>query len=517
MVFKNSHGSKKSYKQMLNSVAVVSAMLIVTASAVWPYNTAKATAFQDPGARAAGTGGSGGLIAVDNPIDGGEVTVGSTAQVVVKFRNDSSKDVSIANVNLYPSSTVSSTITLNECSAEPLVAGAECAMVVSVKGLQSGTWRVEMLVRHDGRSRIVTASLSGNVATADGSSEEKLVSDVQAIPDEVDFETLNSSRPLVKSVVLRNTTSESLEITNVSIQAAEQSGYSLSTDCEKLLPGQACIATITWAPTTRGKSDSVLLVEHSGSARVTSVDIKGEFDPDESVVAPVFPDVVPGKGLLVSSQEELDFGAAVSDVASIAVSLVNIGDAPITLSDIRLGGTENGLVISKSGCKSGLTLEPIEACPLTLRWLPPKTGSLVDDVQVIHDGARGVLVLPVRGTATGAVNKDTQAVVVKDGVEVNTVDTSRALEGFVITSHAGRKAIINGPGGSRVVHDGRPVSIGGVAWDITITPAGIDFKNGKDVIKLLFDRSLSSVNRTSAQSAGGSASSSSSASAGSSE
>ncbi len=499
---------------------VLKAMLLasIMTAAGWGVSSSGvlANAFQDPGARNAGASGSGGLVPTETPIQAGNVTVGSTSQVVVKFRNDSSKDVAIANVNLYPSSTVSASIALNECSSEPLPAGAECAMVVSVKGLQQGTWRVEMLVRHDGRSRIVTASLTGDVEAADeGGDDEKMVGDIQTIPNEIDFETLNSSRPLVRSIILRNITSAPIELTSVSIQAADQSGYSLSTDCETLQAGEACVATITWAPTSAGKSDGVLLIEHSGSTRVASVDIMGEYDPDESEIAPVFPEAVPGLGLLVSSQEELDFGASISDIASLAVSLVNIGDAPLTLKDITLGGTESGLVISKTGCQPGTVLEPVEACALTLRWLPAKQGALVDDVQVLHDGARGVLVLPVRGAATGIVNKDAQAVIVRDGVEVNTVDVSRALEGFAITSHAGTKAIINGPGGSRVVTDGQSVSLGGVMWQVAITPMGVDFTSGKDVIKLLFDRSLSSINRTSSQSGSGSTGSSADSSAGS--
>lgn len=491
---------------MLMKDRILKALTVGSALTVLGAGAAFATAFSDPGSRTAGATGSGGLTPVESPIDGGTVTVGSTSQVVVKFRNDSSKDVTIGNVNLYPSSTATANIALNECSAAPLPGGSECAMVVSVKGLQSGTWRVEMLVRHDGRSRIVTASLSGTVETAEGD-EEKMVSDLQTIPDEVDFETLSSSRPLVRSVILRNITSSPIEVTNIGIQAADQSGYTLTSDCEKLQAGQACVATITWSPTSAGQSDGVLMIEHTGATRVASVDLKGEYDPDKTEMAEIFPEAVPGMGLLVSSVDKLDFGTSIDAIASMTVSLVNIGDAPLTFTSIGLGGTENGLVISKEGCKSGVTLDPIEACALTLRWIPAKEGVLLDDVQIRHDGARGVLVLPVRGAATGVVNKDTQAVVVRDGVEVNTVDVTRALEGFVITSHAGTKAIINGPGGSRVVNDGQQVAIGGVTWNVTITPTGVDFVSGKDVIRLLFDKSLSSVNRTSSQSGSGSTSS----------
>lgn len=488
-------------------------MLVATGALVISVGGgAVASALSDPGARGAGTTGTGGLVAVDGEINADEVTLGSTTQVVVRFRNDSSKEIKVGQINLYPSSTVSATIGLNECEKDPLPAGAECAVVITVKGIKTGSWRVEMLVRHDGRTRIVTAAVEGTVEDSDDDSSDKLQSDVEAIPDELDFGNLNSSRPIVKSVILRNVTSDPINISDVSISASAQSGYSLSTDCAKLGVGQACIATVTWSPAATGKAEGVLLVQHDGPTKVQSVDLKGEYSPEAVARASIFPSPVPGLGLMVSSQETLEFGT-VSNEASMTVSLVNVGDADMKINDIKLAGLENGLSLARSGCKVGTILEPIEACPLTVSWAPPKIGPLIDDIQIMHDGVRGILVIPVRGTADAAVNKDTQSVVVRDGVEeVKRVDKIQALDGFVVTSHASNKAIINGPGGSRVVTDGQLVTIGGLQWNVFITAGGVEFENGPDKVRLLFDRSLSSVNRTGAVSNSGTASASGTAS-----
>ena len=84
-------------------------------------------------------------------------------------------------------------MSLNECSGkEALASGAECAIVVSVKGLKIGNWRVEMLLRHNGRSRIVTASMTGSVRSGENDTDT-LLSDVEAIPNELDFGTLDSA------------------------------------------------------------------------------------------------------------------------------------------------------------------------------------------------------------------------------------------------------------------------------------------------------------------------------------
>lgn len=475
------------------------------------HQMAYATALNDPGSRTAATG-SGGLTPTESKVEAGEVTVGSTSQVVVRFRNDSSKDVKVGKIDLYPSSTISATIGLNECGKEPLPAGAECATVIAVKGVKTGSWRVEMLVRHDGKTKIVTAAIEGTVEAGEENSD-KLLSDVETIPNVLEFGTLDASRPIVKSVILRNVTSDPIEVKNVSIEASAQSGYSLTTDCSKLAVGQACIATVTWSPAAKGKAVGVLMVEHDGPTKVASVDLNGDYAPKDAVKAPIFPEPVPGQGLMISSSETLDFGS-VGNEASMTVSLVNVGDTEMKINDLSLGGVDNGLSISESGCAVGTVLEPIEACPLTVNWTPSKTGAILDDLQIRHDGARGVLVIPIRGTASGAVNKDTQAIVVRDGVEEEKrIDKSQALSGFVVTSHSSKKAIINGPGGSRVVTDGQSANFGGFSWNIFITESGIEFVSGKDKVKLPFDSSLSSVNRTTSVSGSGSGSSTAASSA----
>lgn len=479
-------------------------------SSVLPSKVVYATALDDPASRTATGSGGGGLTPVKDEIDAEEITIGATAQVVMRFRNDGGKDIKISKIDLYPSSTVSAAVSVDECSKSPLLSGSECAVVVTVKGLKTGTWRVEALVRHDAKSRITTASMKGTVEEGTVATD-KLLSDVETIPDEIDFGSPKSGRPLVKSVILRNVTSDPLEITNVTV-SPETTGYSLKTQCAKLAPGAACMVELTWSPSTKGQSDGVLTIEHTGATKVATVMLEGEYDPESVEKANIFPEAIAGKGLLVASQEEIDFGTINSE-ASVTVSLVNVGDTDLTIGNIELGGIENGLSVSHSGCKSGMVLKPVEACPMTLSWAAIREGSIIDDVQVHHDGARGVLVLPIRGIAGSAVNRDTKAVVVETTTpgkiieSAKPVDKAAALEGFVITSHSNKRAIINGPGGSRVVSQNQQIVLGGIQWVVDITGQGVDFTSGRDRIRLLFDRSLSSVNRTASQSGGSSTSS----------
>jgi hypothetical protein len=468
-------------------------------------NTAMAqSAFGDPVEQSGGP--SSDLVAVEEDVSGGAIPVGSTAQVIVRFRNESGRPIEFRNVNLYPSSTISANITVNECSTEPLTSGAECAMIIAIKGLQPGNWRTEMLIRHTGRSRLVTARINGSVdATSD---DVNIINDVEVTPSPIEFGTLQASRPIIRSVTIRNVTADIIDISDVYIDAPMQSGYDLRSDCKSLNSGQACIASILWSPSIEGPSSGFLVIEHSGASAVANIPISGEFSPGQAQQASIFPDSLPGRGVLVSSETEINFGTGINSQSAITISLVNVGDAGITLENITLAGSENGLKLLNNGCSDGLVLEPTGACPLTIAWAPTKTGSVIDDVRIVHDGARGILVLPVRGTADQAISVDSKPIIVTggrqivDGISTSfepntgssglpTSGTPPVLDGYIVTSHSKKHAIIRGPVGSRIVADGKTTLIGGFEWKVDITDIGVRLTSGVNIVILVFDRSLS--------------------------
>ena len=47
-------------------------------------------------------------------------------------------------------------------------------------------------------------------------------------------------------------------------------------------------------------------------------------------------------------------------------------------------------------------------------------------------------------------------------------NTASLLDGYKITSFSPTRAIINGPGGSRIVFDNEEIVLGGVPWFVTI-------------------------------------------------
>lgn len=479
------------------------AVLIMVLIGLPAHNAQAQSAFGDPTEQVAD--GGGGLIAVEEDIDAGSIPVGSTAQVIARFKNESARPIEFRDLKLYPSSTISANIAVNECAQEPLTGGAECAIIISVKGLQPGNWRTEMLIRHTGRSRLVTARISGVVDAGD---ENVAVStDVEVTPSPVDFGTLEASRPIIRSLTIRNITSNVININDMYIDAPSQSGYDLRTDCQALTSGQACIASILWSPVIEGPSSGFLVIEHDGASAVANIPLTGEFTPGLAEKADIFPDSLPGRGVLVSSETEIEFGAGINSQSAITVSLVNVGDADIALNSIALSGSESGLNLVDGGCANGLVLSPTEACPLTVNWAPTRIGSVIDDIQIRHNGARGILVLPVRGEASEAVSRDNKPIIMtsengrmagqsNSGESNGSTGASSAqarpvLDGYIVTSHSAKHAIIRGPIGSRVVADGKTTLIGGFEWTINIIPEGVRLTSGANIVLLVFDRSLS--------------------------
>lgn len=465
-------------------------------------------AFSDPGAVSAAAGAGGSLVAVESRIEAGQMEPGMNNSVVVQFRNETGGEVEMREIKLFPSSNVTASIVSNECQEDHiLTAGAQCAVVLDIRGLQSGVFRVEVLARHTGRTRLATATVSGNVLVTDRNLQRGV--DIEITPNPIDFGTLEASRSIIRSMVVRNMTSQPIEISDIRIDAADNAGFQLSTNCgdAELLAGSSCVASVVWSPLTKGPTSGALVVHHSGGTSVATAELKGEFLPTETEVARLFPEPVPGKGLLVASEEEIDFGANVDSHSSITVSLVNIGDAALTLRDIELAGSEQGLKVLNQGCLPDMVLQPTEACPLTISWLPSRSGIVIDDVRVGHTGARGVMVLPIRGTSIASVNIDQKPIVsiidetyqdtptMSSSSEGTTARPSASgapvLDGYTVSSLSKRGAIINGPGGSRMVRDGQTVRLAGHVWKVEITPDGVGMVSGRNRVLMVFDRSLS--------------------------
>jgi hypothetical protein len=490
------------------------------------------SAFEDP----VGTGGSSNteLIPRRDEFDGGEVGQSQTAQVVTLFRNATSEPLTVSRIQLVPSSNVAAVLGSDQCSIEPIKPGVECAVTVSLTGQGTGKYRVGMLVTHTGKTRLTNAAIVGTVG-ASGAGRGGLQSEIEAFPADLDFGQVTSSSPMVRALALRNSTGVAINIENIMLAASPTSGFEVSAPkCKELKPAQACVATVTWTPTTSGAVEGVIVMRHDGPSGAMRVGLKGVYNPRRVETASRFASAVPGEGLLVADLDKIDFGTEVDGAASISVSLVNQGDKELALTTVRLAGSDNGLSLSNNDCRAGKKLQMGEACILTVNWQPRRIGPVIDDIQILHTGARRALVLPVRGTAEQPVTSSTASTIsyndripdmpkIEGGkideavlksnetatthTNISVAPQSRnaaltadnvmpSLDGFRISSLGRTHAVVAGPTGRVIVKEGEPQVIAGVRWIPHVVSEGVELTSGKKTVLLVFDRSLTVMQST---------------------
>ncbi|MCK4945096.1 MAG: hypothetical protein KAS59_02415, partial [Alphaproteobacteria bacterium] len=307
-----------------------------------------------------------------------------------------------------------------------------------------------------------------------------------------------------RSVVLSNHLLEEITIKDIELDVSEQSGFSFKSQCPEILSFEkSCNIVITWLPTSKGLAQGVLTVQHSGKGGMTQAEIKGTLQSNVVKNATIYPEAVPNKGLLISDKEFIDFGSGIKAESAITITLVNSGSSDLILDDIKLSLEDEELSISETGCVKGVVLKPIEACPLTVAWLPSKAGAILNSLQIVHTGIRGVLVMPIRGIADSSAgsqiadNTGVNGVIVDDGTgEISEVRIKRMLSVYTVSSHSSTRAVINGPAGALVVRDGEDTVISGIRVTVTIVSTGVILSGDKYEVMLVFDRSLRLPNQT---------------------
>ncbi len=429
----------------------------------------------------------------------------------VLVSNNSAQNVEIWNVDMDVSS--ESGFSYSSQCPETLRPGESCNILVTWKPTSKGLAQGVLVVQHSGKSGIVESEVKGVYQPADNSSNNN-VGQIVASPETLDFGSSPGGISAVRSVIFNNQSGNSIDIKKIVLDVPDQSGFTYKSACPATLrSGGACNIFVTWNPTTPGLAQGVLVIDHTGGSGMTQVNIEGTLKPQSGKVAAIYPNAMPDRGLLVSDKEKINFGSGVKDEAAITTTLVNAGSSALTLKSIDLSGVDDGLDLSGNGCAPGTVLQPGAACPLTISWLPRHSGQILDSIQIIHTGARGVLVIPITGSgdasvdtsnansgnvmsvpSTNAGSGNQSQKTSKTSGAASAVNKGPSMKqifaGYTVSSHAASSAVIDGPAGSYVVRDGQSLIISGVDCSVTVVPAGVILSNSGDKVLLPFDSSF---------------------------
>lgn len=191
------------------------------------------------------------------------------------------------------------------------------------------------------------------------------------------YETIGATRNLVDSDILLNPTYVT-SAASMSRSATHEWGHALGL-------GHSNVS----ATLMSGPPDSA----YSGMSELTPDDVHGcrcLYGPPAGASA----------GYICSLPEFMDFGSASVGAPSPAkqVTLTNSGNAAMTVSNLRFGGTEFAIV--NNGCALGAVLMPYSSCSFGVQARPASTGARSDELTI--ETSEGPYRVPLRSNGTSA-------------------------------------------------------------------------------------------------------------------
>jgi hypothetical protein len=174
-------------------------------------------------------------------------------------------------------------------------------------------------------------------------------------------------------------------------------------DCAKqgtLLAQSRCSIEVSVTPTSPGVWSVEVLMTHSGAGRIARAKVSGKTSGATSAERK-------DTGLALSAKDNkpVEFGDvdAAGGKAVRSALMINDSPDPITIYSIDVIEADNGLTRLDQGCAVDMELKPGESCPVTLVWTPIMGGQISTDLIIRHSGRLGFAVIPIRGSAKGAV------------------------------------------------------------------------------------------------------------------
>ena len=341
-----------------------------------------------------GTGLTGNSAAVAlNPtaLTFGSQLVGTTsAAQTVTVSNTGGSSLSISNISLGGEKLLPHTVgaaiafvasdyqlSNNTCGAS-LAAGANCSLSVTFTPTGSGTRVGTVLIRDSAAGSPQTVVLSGTGLSAPI---------VSLNPTALSFGSLLiGTTSAAQKVMLSNTGSSSLSISNISLGGAQASDYQVfNSTCGRVgvdgissslavsLPaGGHCSLSVRFTPAGSGTRIGTVLISDSAAGSPQSVALSGTglSAPTASLNATA-----------------LTFGSQLVGTTSAAqtVTVSNTGGSSLSISNISLGGAQaSDYQLSNNAC--GASLASGANCSFSIKFIPSETGTRLATV-LIGDSA----------------------------------------------------------------------------------------------------------------------------------
>lgn len=283
----------------------------------------------------------------------GELPAGSSTDLSVTVSNNGTAPLTINNLFIDGTNATEFFHTDN-CST--VAVGTNCSVVVTFTPSGNGHRTASLTVQSDDPdSPTLKVALTGQATLI---AEPELTLSAASI----DFNTVQIGSNANRMVTVTNNGTAELNISNIALVGSDASEFAQTNNCAVVAPAENCALSITFSPASEGEKSATINIasnDPSNPNAVISISAQGTSQPQPNIaVAP----------------STLSFTTTlVGEARQIIVTVANVGDAPLTISQFTIAG-DNAAAFSQSNDCS--TIAVFSICTLTATFTPNESGSL---------------------------------------------------------------------------------------------------------------------------------------------
>lgn len=283
----------------------------------------------------------------------GELPTGNTTNLSATVSNIGTASLAINNIFIDGTNAAEFSQSHNCSSVAP---SSSCTIVVTFIPSGNGSRAASLTVQsNDPDSPTLKVALTGQATLIP---EPEITLSTASI----DFSTVQIGNNANRIATITNSGTAELNISSISLVGADASEFAQTHDCSFVASSESCSLSITFSPNSEGsKSAAIHIASNSVSNPTTiiSLSASGTSQPQPNIA--VAPNTLTFAATLVGESKQ------------IIVTVANIGDAPLTISDVTISG-DNAAAFSQSHDCS--TVAVFSICTLTANFNPNESGDL---------------------------------------------------------------------------------------------------------------------------------------------
>lgn len=273
---------------------------------------------------------------------------------------------------------------------------------------------------------------------------------------------VNTASPVQSITVTNTSTTTALAINSIAVTGTDAVDFSQTTTCgASLATGASCTVDVTFAPKTQGAKTAAVTISTN--------------DPANGVPVGTFTVALTGLGSSITlSSQALLFGAQVINTtsASQAITIMNTGTAPMTISSISVTGANSLDFLQTNNCPTRLSGN--SSCRINVRFRPTAAGPRTANMTITDSAAGSPQTVPMNGTGLLGPAATLAPATINFGTV--TRGTTSAAQTITLSSTGGAPLIINrirlngnSPGDFILTNNNCPIGGAGLAAGATCT------------------------------------------------